>query len=137
MSISIYTPVSPKNQLVFLKPNQNLLLLGDSILPKRVSFARRRCTTRALLSYSKDSVLKEFHEKKALKVSFELRTYSSICLWYHNYAKSTLLLGSLEYLKKIPYAKKVFLKEFNTCWKSLLAELYLVLLGITCSEELL
>nr|XP_004233104.1 uncharacterized protein ycf23 [Solanum lycopersicum] len=69
MSISLYTPVSPKNQLqVFLKPNQNPLLLGDSVFPKRVSFARRKCTTRALLSHSKDAVLKEFHEKKALKI---------------------------------------------------------------------
>ncbi|KAL2467384.1 Uncharacterized protein Adt_43235 [Abeliophyllum distichum] len=70
MNSSICTPFSPKAHII-LKPNQNQLLPTDSAFPVRVSCARRRnClnTTRALLSTTKETVLRDFHEKRALKI---------------------------------------------------------------------
>ncbi|CAI9787994.1 unnamed protein product [Fraxinus pennsylvanica] len=68
--MSSCTPISPKIHTIS-KPNQNPLLLTDSALPVRVSCTRRRNflnTTRALLSTTKETVLREFHEKRALKI---------------------------------------------------------------------
>ncbi|KAI3466810.1 hypothetical protein Pfo_023473 [Paulownia fortunei] len=70
MSSSIFTPVSPPAHTI-LKPNQNPLLQIDSPLPKRVSCARRKTfsnRTRALLSTTKETVLKDFHQRRALKI---------------------------------------------------------------------
>ncbi|KAK4421091.1 putative protein ycf23 [Sesamum alatum] len=70
MSSSIFSPVSPPSHTI-LKPNQNPLLQINSPLSKRVSFSRRRnCLngTRALLSTTKDTVLKDFHQRRALKI---------------------------------------------------------------------
>ncbi|KAK6154862.1 hypothetical protein DH2020_009110 [Rehmannia glutinosa] len=67
MSSSIFSPVSH----TILKPNQNPLLQIDSPLPNRVSFSRRRTfsnTTRALLSTTKEAVLRDFHQRRALKI---------------------------------------------------------------------
>ncbi|KAL0321353.1 UNVERIFIED_CONTAM: putative protein ycf23 [Sesamum radiatum] len=66
MSSSIFSPVSTPSHTI-LKPNQNPLLQINSPL----SFSRRRnCLngTRALLSATKDAVLKDFHQRRALKI---------------------------------------------------------------------
>nr|GMD04367.1 Ycf23 family protein [Ipomoea batatas] len=72
MSSSFCTLISSKNHTVILKPNTNPLLKGDSVpLPKHLSFGRRRKSStppRALLSSTKEAVLKEFHQKRALKI---------------------------------------------------------------------
>lgn len=68
--MSFCTPISLKTHTI-LKPNQNPLLLTDSTLLVRVSCTRRRnClnTTGALLSTTKVTVLRDFHEKRALKI---------------------------------------------------------------------
>ncbi|CAA2967228.1 uncharacterized protein ycf23-like [Olea europaea var. sylvestris] len=68
--MSFCTQISLKNHTI-LKPNQNPLLLTDSTLLVRVSCTRKRnClnTTRALLSTTKETVLRDFHEKRALKI---------------------------------------------------------------------
>ncbi|CAK9185745.1 unnamed protein product [Ilex paraguariensis] len=69
MSSLISTPIAPTSHTL-LKPNRNTLLRGDSLLPKRLSCTRTRSssTTRALLSTTKESVLKDFHERRALKI---------------------------------------------------------------------
>lgn len=73
MSSWICTPISPTSHS-FLKPNysnSSLILPAKSLqIPKSVSFTRRRVslTTRALLSTTKEAVLKVFHERRALKI---------------------------------------------------------------------
>ncbi|XP_012830254.1 PREDICTED: uncharacterized protein ycf23-like isoform X2 [Erythranthe guttata] len=70
MSSSIFSPLSAPSHTI-LKSNQNPLLNLDSFIPKRVSCTRRRTlfnTTRASLSTTKETVLKEFHQRKALKI---------------------------------------------------------------------
>lgn len=72
MSSSISIPLSPTTHTQpFLKPRENNLLFGGSLLPKRLPFPKRRVSytaTRALLSANKESVLHDFHERRALKV---------------------------------------------------------------------
>ncbi|PIN20270.1 6-phospho-3-hexuloisomerase [Handroanthus impetiginosus] len=67
MSSSIFTP-APQT---ILKPNQNPLPQIKSSLPNRVSFGKKRTSfsrTRALLSTTKEIVLKDFHQRRALKI---------------------------------------------------------------------
>ncbi|KAG8385316.1 hypothetical protein BUALT_Bualt03G0030100 [Buddleja alternifolia] len=67
MSSSIFTTVSN----TILKPNQNPLLQINSPFTKRVSCTRRSTsltTTRALLSTTKEIVLKDFQQRRALKI---------------------------------------------------------------------
>ncbi|KZV51053.1 hypothetical protein F511_01845 [Dorcoceras hygrometricum] len=67
MNSSIFTPVSPTIN-TSLKPHQNPLILIDN---KRVACARARkhvTRTKALFSTTKEIVLKEFHQRRALKI---------------------------------------------------------------------
>ncbi|CAN4080171.1 unnamed protein product [Withania somnifera] len=81
MSISIYTPVSPKTQLVHLKPNQNPLLLGDFVHPKRISFARRKCTSKALLSYSKEAIIAGLQNLDKENVASVVTAADKVCVY--------------------------------------------------------
>lgn len=57
-----------------LKLNNSLLLPSHSLLSKRLPYARKSrvylTTTRAQLSTNKETVLKDFHERRALKVNY-------------------------------------------------------------------
>ncbi|XP_075476223.1 uncharacterized protein ycf23-like isoform X2 [Primulina tabacum] len=69
MNSSIFTPVSPIIKTC-LRPNQNPLILIDTTYPKRVSCARATkyiTQTKALLSTTKERVLKDFQQRRALK----------------------------------------------------------------------
>ncbi|XP_073308989.1 uncharacterized protein ycf23-like isoform X2 [Primulina huaijiensis] len=69
MNSSIFTPVSPIINTC-LRPNQNPLILIDTTYPQRVSCARARkyiTQTKALLSTTKERVLKDFQQRRALK----------------------------------------------------------------------
>ncbi|KAI7999872.1 Uncharacterized protein ycf23 [Camellia lanceoleosa] len=77
MSSSISIPISPTSHKLF-EPNNNRLLFGHSLFPKRIFFAKKRVSftaTRALLSTSKESVLKDFHERRALKIISGLQNF--------------------------------------------------------------
>ncbi|KAG8637421.1 hypothetical protein MANES_15G119900v8 [Manihot esculenta] len=67
-SSSISTPISSSSHSL-LKPNNNPLL-GNFLASKLCYLLKGRVslTTRALLSATKESVLKGFHERRALKV---------------------------------------------------------------------
>ncbi|XP_073308988.1 uncharacterized protein ycf23-like isoform X1 [Primulina huaijiensis] len=70
MNSSIFTPVSPIINTC-LRPNQNPLILIDTTYPQRVSCARARkyiTQTKALLSTTKERVLKDFQQRRALKI---------------------------------------------------------------------
>ncbi|XP_075476222.1 uncharacterized protein ycf23-like isoform X1 [Primulina tabacum] len=70
MNSSIFTPVSPIIKTC-LRPNQNPLILIDTTYPKRVSCARATkyiTQTKALLSTTKERVLKDFQQRRALKI---------------------------------------------------------------------
>ncbi|KAE9462023.1 hypothetical protein C3L33_06084, partial [Rhododendron williamsianum] len=79
MSSSISIPLSPTTHTQpFLKPRENNLLFGGSLLPKRLPFPKRRVSytaTRALLSANKESVLHDFHERRALKIITGLQNF--------------------------------------------------------------
>lgn len=66
MSSSIFTPAAK----TILKQNQNPLLQTASPLHRQVSCKGRRRTT-ALLSTTKEAVLKDFHQRRALKVNIQ------------------------------------------------------------------
>ncbi|KAL8507278.1 hypothetical protein ACS0TY_017990 [Phlomoides rotata] len=68
MSCSFCTPVSN----TILKPNRNPLLQNCSSLPRRRTSLNR---TRALLSTTKEIILKEFHERRALKIISGLQNF--------------------------------------------------------------
>lgn len=72
MRSSISIPLSPTTRTQpFLKPNENNLPFGGSFLPKRLPLPKRRVSytaTRASLSANKESVLHDFHQRRALKV---------------------------------------------------------------------
>nr|XP_048333243.1 uncharacterized protein ycf23-like isoform X2 [Ziziphus jujuba var. spinosa] len=73
-SVSMTTPSSSYS---ILKPFRNPLL-GDCVSSKPCLPLRRRAssfTTRALLSATKKSVLKDFHERKALKIISGLQNF--------------------------------------------------------------
>ncbi|CAL5412469.1 unnamed protein product [Camellia sinensis] len=77
MSSSISIPISPTSHKLF-EPNNNRLLFGHSLFPKPIFFAKKRVSftaTRALLSTSKESVLKDFHERRALKIISGLQNF--------------------------------------------------------------
>ncbi|KAA8514952.1 hypothetical protein F0562_018261 [Nyssa sinensis] len=77
MSSSICMPISPTSNAL-LKPNHNLLL-GDPFLAISFPSAKRRLsltTTRALFSTTKESVLKDFHERRALKIISGLQNFN-------------------------------------------------------------
>ncbi|XP_073030559.1 uncharacterized protein ycf23-like isoform X1 [Primulina eburnea] len=70
MNSSNFTPVSPIINTC-LRPNQNPLILIDTTYPKRVSGARARkdiTQTKALLSTTKERVMKDFQQRRALKI---------------------------------------------------------------------
>ncbi|KAF2305415.1 hypothetical protein GH714_005064 [Hevea brasiliensis] len=75
-SFSIFTPIS-SSSLTLLKPNNNPLL-GNFLASKPCSPLKRRAssTTRALLSASKESVLRDFHERRALKIISGLHNFN-------------------------------------------------------------
>ncbi|KAJ0017360.1 hypothetical protein Pint_10016 [Pistacia integerrima] len=80
MHSSICMPLSPSSQSLLLKPFNNPLLgtfpsankQQSSSLQKAASF-----TTTALLSTTKDSVLKEFHQRRALKIISGLQNFDT------------------------------------------------------------
>ncbi|CAL5346294.1 unnamed protein product [Camellia sinensis] len=77
MSSSISIPISPTSHKLF-EPNNNRLLFGHSLFPKPIFFAKKRVSftaTRALLSTSKESVLRDFHERRALKIISGLQNF--------------------------------------------------------------
>lgn len=77
MNSSISIPISPTSHKLF-EPNNNRLLFGHSLFPKPSFFAKKRVSftaTRALLSTSKKSVLKDFHERRALKIISGLQNF--------------------------------------------------------------
>lgn len=77
MNSSISIPISPTSHKLF-EPNNNRLLFGHSLFPKPIFFAKKRVSftaTRALLSTSKESVLKDFHERRALKIISGLQNF--------------------------------------------------------------
>ncbi|KAK3038714.1 hypothetical protein RJ639_028321 [Escallonia herrerae] len=67
MSSSIFAPFTSN---ILLKPNLNSLVPSNPSLPNHLPYARRRVssTTKALLSTTKETVLKDFHERRALKI---------------------------------------------------------------------
>ncbi|GAA0152613.1 hypothetical protein LIER_11048 [Lithospermum erythrorhizon] len=72
MSSSLCTNMAC-NKLVLLKPNTNALQLGGNIIPRSLSFSNRRrsclTATKAMLSStSREAVLKDFQERRALKI---------------------------------------------------------------------
>ncbi|KAG9138906.1 hypothetical protein Leryth_007524 [Lithospermum erythrorhizon] len=72
MSSSLCTNMAC-NKLVLLKPNTNALQLGGNIIPRSLSFSirRRSCltATKAMLSStSREAVLKDFQDRRALKI---------------------------------------------------------------------
>ncbi|KAK3032679.1 hypothetical protein RJ639_036743 [Escallonia herrerae] len=75
MSSSIFAPITSN---ILLKPNLNSLVPSNPSLPNHLPYARRRVslTTKALLSTTKETVLKDFHERRALKVLPYLNVYS-------------------------------------------------------------
>ncbi|KAJ9135887.1 hypothetical protein P3X46_033012 [Hevea brasiliensis] len=75
-SFSIFTQIS-SSSLTLLKPNNNPLL-GNFLASKPCSPLKRRAssTTRALLSASKESVLRDFHERRALKIISGLHNFN-------------------------------------------------------------
>ncbi|KDP37951.1 hypothetical protein JCGZ_04594 [Jatropha curcas] len=76
MNSSIFTPVSsPTNTL--LKPNTNPLL-GNFLASRPLSPLKRKAslTTKALLSSTKEKVLKDFHERRALKIISGLQNFN-------------------------------------------------------------
>ncbi|XP_058196121.1 uncharacterized protein ycf23-like [Rhododendron vialii] len=79
MSSSISIPLSPTtHSQPFLKPSENNLLFCGSFLPKRLPFLKRRVSytvTRALLSANKESVLHDFHGRRALKIITGLQNF--------------------------------------------------------------
>ncbi|XP_057493666.1 uncharacterized protein ycf23-like [Actinidia eriantha] len=78
ISIPMTSTSHTNTHTTLLKPNQNSLLFGQSLLPKPFSFAKRRvCVTpiRASLSSAKESVLKDFHERRALKIISGLQNF--------------------------------------------------------------
>ncbi|XP_073126186.1 uncharacterized protein ycf23-like [Henckelia pumila] len=69
-SIASATPLSPTIN-TSLKPNPNPLILIHTTYPKRVSCGRARkyiTRTKALLSATKEIVLKDFQQRRALKI---------------------------------------------------------------------
>lgn len=69
------TPLSSSYHTT-LKPNHNPLLGADATLrPCSLPFKKRTCfTTRAILSSTREDVLKHFNERRALKVSNQSKT---------------------------------------------------------------
>ncbi|KAL3522681.1 hypothetical protein ACH5RR_015515 [Cinchona calisaya] len=58
---------------------KNPFLLSDSLFPRTIRFSTRRrdlASTMALLSTSKEAVLRDFHERKALKIISGLRNFN-------------------------------------------------------------
>ncbi|KAG8637417.1 hypothetical protein MANES_15G119900v8 [Manihot esculenta] len=75
-SSSISTPISSSSHSL-LKPNNNPLL-GNFLASKLCYLLKGRVslTTRALLSATKESVLKGFHERRALKIISGLQNFN-------------------------------------------------------------
>ncbi|KAF7803186.1 thiamine monophosphate synthase [Senna tora] len=79
-------PISSSSH-TFLNPNHNPLLPHSVSPPQSLSFTRRRTnfTTKALLSSTKESVLRDFYQRRALKVrnscKFEQKSLSFDGVW--------------------------------------------------------
>lgn len=75
MASSICSPISPPSHLL-LKPNYNRLY-GEVLQSKPSFFVKRTVSfpTKALLSTTKESVLKHFHERRALKIISGLQNF--------------------------------------------------------------
>ncbi|KAG2689053.1 hypothetical protein I3843_09G121600 [Carya illinoinensis] len=76
MHSSICMPISPSSQPL-LKPNHNPFL-GDCLSSRPCLRLRRRAsvTTRALLSTTKEAVLRDFRERRALKIISGLQNFN-------------------------------------------------------------
>ncbi|XP_065879780.1 uncharacterized protein ycf23-like [Euphorbia lathyris] len=74
MNSSIFTPISSSSHTLF-NPNTNLFAPSKPLEGRR---RRRRASfsTRALLSDSKETVLKYFHERRALKIISGLQNFN-------------------------------------------------------------
>lgn len=83
MSCCSYSPVltTPKTHL---KPGENPFLVGDSLFPRSItslSTSRRaasaaKISIKAALSPSKEAVMRDFHERKALKIISGLHNFN-------------------------------------------------------------
>ncbi|OAY25116.1 uncharacterized protein ycf23 [Manihot esculenta] len=75
-SSSIFSPIYSSSHAL-LKPNNNPFL-GKFLASKPCTPLKRRAalTTRALLSATKESVLKDFHERRALKIISGLQNFN-------------------------------------------------------------
>ncbi|XAR72450.1 6-phospho-3-hexuloisomerase [Bertholletia excelsa] len=70
--------ISPPSHTLLKSNGSTALLFGGSLLPKRLSFSRRRASftgARASLSPTKETVLKDFQERKALKIISGLQNF--------------------------------------------------------------
>ncbi|XP_061341232.1 uncharacterized protein ycf23-like [Gastrolobium bilobum] len=68
-------PLSSSSSHTFLKPNHNTLL-GTTLRPSQPLKKTASFTTRALLSSTKESVLKDFQERRALKIISGLQNFN-------------------------------------------------------------
>ncbi|KAJ8449955.1 hypothetical protein Cgig2_029317 [Carnegiea gigantea] len=82
MALSLHTPFSSPSQHLLLKPTQKTPLYAYAVskLPlggrTKPQFSRSIFTTRALLSVTKEAVLEDFRQKKALKIISGLQNYN-------------------------------------------------------------
>ncbi|MED6196076.1 hypothetical protein PIB30_043932 [Stylosanthes scabra] len=74
-SLTCMTISSSSSSYTFLKPHHNPLLAPTS-RPNVLTLKKKPCfSTKALLSSTKESVLKDFHERKALKIISGLHNF--------------------------------------------------------------
>lgn len=83
MALSLHTPFSSPCQDLFLKPSQKNPLYAASKLPllsfgskPQFSLSTSTTTTRAILSLTKEAVLKDFRQKRALKIISGLQNFN-------------------------------------------------------------
>lgn len=82
MALSLHTPFSSPSQHLLLKPTQKTPLYAYAVskLPlgsrTKPQFSRSIFTTRAILSVTKEAVLEDFRQKKALKIISGLQNYN-------------------------------------------------------------
>lgn len=84
------------------------------LLPAKplTSFSTRRSaslTTRALLSTTKEAVLKDFHAKKAIKVKISIASIVCVCMCV---SLKILLISSLHFFKLVWFTDYLRLAEF-------------------------
>lgn len=82
MALSLHAPFSSPSQHLLLKPTQKTPLYAYAVskLPlgarTKPQFSRSIFTTRAILSVTKEAVLEDFRQKKALKIISGLQNYN-------------------------------------------------------------